>query len=244
VSRLSPEREAQIRELLAAGYSNAAISRRTGADWSTAARLREVTGVGPPTVVVKRRRRYPKEAQIRRLLEAGLSDTDVARRSGADRHAVTGVRARAGIAPYEKPLEFATADAKRRAHLRPVEGGHVEWTGERSTGVGTPLLKWQGRSLSPAAMAFEERTGRAPVGMVFAECGFRQCVAPEHVDDEPGRQKVREQLRMLLGMGERPERCSAGHDQAVYGRLQRNAVHYCARCKVPRAQHRKALPDP
>jgi hypothetical protein len=129
------------------------------------------------------------------------------------------------------PQHTHTLESKWAERTRPVEGGHLEWTGERNKVSGTPLIRYREQSHTAAAVAFRMRTGRDPVGPVKAECSVHQCVAPGHVEDVPGRDRLREQLRFLLGKGERPAWCRRDHDQAEHGRLLPDGGAYCKACQ-------------
>ncbi|MEU0808748.1 hypothetical protein [Streptomyces sp. NPDC005970] len=170
--------------------------------------------------------------QITELLHKGLSNTAIGRQLHCDRHRVGDIRRELGLANL--PCQPLTLEEKWAANTRPVEGGHVEWTGERESTSGTPVMRYGGKSYSPAAIAFRQRTGRHPVGQVFAECGFKHCIAPDHVDDEPGRIRTREQLRYLTGGRKRKPYCPHGHDQAEHGRYEADGRAYCAACKRDR----------
>jgi len=227
-TRSAHPRHAEIEQLLGEGHTDAEIRRRTGADVSTVARMRKAGGYGPATIVRRGERVHPKDAQIRELIAQGLSNAKVAQETGADRSAVRRIRGEMGVAlPPAQPLSL---EEKWQERTRPVEGGHLEWTGERANTSRTPVMRYRGKTFTAAAIAFRRRTGRDPVGQVKAECDMRQCVAPEHVEDEPGRTRLREQLRLLLGMGERPAVCRRGHDQSEHGRLQGDGVAYCQLC--------------
>lgn len=216
----------EINELLDDGYSNAEIRRRTGADVGTIARMRANGGYGKPTVA-RKGRPHPREAEIRALL-AQHSSNAIARRLGVDRAAVRRIRREAGIACVRAEQ---TLEEKWAAFIRPVEGGHLEWTGERGTATGTPLMTYKQKRHSAAAIAFRLKHGREPVGYAVADCGRTHCVAPDHVDDEPGRQRTREQYRYLTGGGERPARCRHGHDQSMHGKFEADGRAYCGECK-------------
>ncbi|MET7475106.1 hypothetical protein ABZT17_12200 [Streptomyces sp. NPDC005648] len=220
----------EIRALLADGLTNTAIRERTGADVSTVARLRADGGFGPATITRRGTRPHPKDAQIRRLLRKGLSNTAIATKLGVDRAAVRRIRKETGIpSPERQPLSL---EEKWKQRTRPMEGGHLEWTGERVNASRTPVMRYKEATYTAAAIAFRQRTGRDPVGQAKAECGVHQCVAPDHVEDEPGRTRLREQLRILLGKGERPSSCRRGHDQGEHGRLSPDGVAYCQLCHV------------
>ncbi|GGP55583.1 hypothetical protein [Streptomyces abikoensis] len=173
--------------------------------------------------------------QIIELLHKGLSNTVIARQLRCDRHRVGDIRRELGIANVSaQPL---TLEEKWKSRTRPVEGGHLEWTGERASG-GTPVLRYWPESHSPAAIAFRIKYGREPEGYVRADCGFQHCVAPDHVDDVAARHRTREQLRYLTGRGERPAVCRHGHDQAAHGRYEADGRAYCEACKADQRRRR------
>lgn len=220
----------QIRLLLAEGWNNTRIREKTGADVKTIARMRAECGVGAPTIPGRKpERRHPRYDEICALL-AKLSNSAIARELGVDSAAVARVRKDTGIV-CRRTQRWMTVEEKWLDHVRPVEGGHLEWTGERAATSGTPVMRFREVSFSPAAIAFRWATGRDAVGNTFAECGHHQCVAPDHVDDEPGRAAVREQVRYLLGGAARPTHCRHGHDQAVDGRYEADGTAYCEACK-------------
>ncbi|MGW7359432.1 hypothetical protein ACWGI0_23060 [Streptomyces sp. NPDC054802] len=168
--------------------------------------------------------------QIVALLRENLSNSEISRRLRCDRHRVGEIRREVGIPNL--PAQPLTLEQKWATLVRPREGGHLEWTGERQSTSGTPVMRYREKSYSPAAIAFGMQHDREPVGKVFAECDdFPHCVAPSHVDDETGRKQVREQLRYLTGRGERKPTCGHGHDQAVHGRYERDGRSYCGVCK-------------
>jgi hypothetical protein len=84
------------------------------------------------------------------------------------------------------------------ARTEPVEGGHLRWTGARCT-TGTPQLGIQGRYISGYQAAFILRYGREPVGRSLPGCDYQQCVAPDHVEDQPMREKTRALYAAVFG---------------------------------------------
>lgn len=226
----------EINDLLGYGYSNAEIRRRTGADVDAIARMRADGGYGKPTVA-RKSRPHPREAEIRTLLPQYSSDA-IARLLGVDRAAVRRVRAGAGI-PYTGG-SYTSAEEKWRAPVRPVDGGHLEWTGERGSASGTPVMRYREKSYSPAGIAFRIRHGREPEGYARAECGLVHCVAPEHVDDTVTRTRDRAALAALTGRWHRLEtECRRGHDYAQHGRYLPDGSRYCDRCHLDGKQARK-----
>ena len=218
----------EITDLLEDGHTSGAIRRRTGADWDTIARMRAALRVGDPTITLAPP--HPKEQQVRALL-ATHGNKAIAAQLGMDPRTVRTIREAAGIPYVPQPRGYATAEDKWAALVRPVDGGHLEWTGERVGAAGTPVMRFRERSMSPAGIAFRKRTGRDPVGQVRPECDYPHCVAPACVQDEPGRKALRLTLRRIKGMPDPPPQCTAGHDQATHGRLDEDGRHYCEACK-------------
>lgn len=169
--------------------------------------------------------------QILDLLRQGKTNTAISRTLGCDRHRVADIRRTENIPNV--PAQPLTMEQKWHERTRPVDGGHLVWTGERAAS-GTPLLRYRTECHTAAQIAFRIRHGRDPHGYVFAECGRRHCVAPDHVDDETTRTQTREQLRYLAGGQVRKERCTHGHDQAEHGRYEADGRAYCRACKNDR----------
>jgi hypothetical protein len=228
--RLTPHpKTREIHELLADGHSDREIWRRTGAGLQSISGMRAAGRFGKATIGPKPRT-HPRDAEIRALLAEHGSNT-IARMLGVDRAAVRRIRTEAGI-PYATTGQPRTAEEKWALFAKPVDGGHMEWTGERGTSSGTPAMRFKEKSYSPAAIAFRIKHGRDPVGYAIADCGLKHCVAPDHVDDEAGRTRTREQLRYVMGGQERKPFCRHGHDQAVHGRYETDGRAYCEACKV------------
>ncbi|MFF8412882.1 hypothetical protein [Streptomyces omiyaensis] len=217
-----------IHHLLEAGHTNAEIHRRTGADDGTIARIRRELGIGPATIVKRGTRVHPRYDEIRNHL-AHMSSTAIARELGVDKAAVRRIRTETGI-EYTRPRS-ATPEEKWKTLVRPVDGGHLEWLGQRAGTSGTPVMKLRDQPHSPFAIAFQQRTGRAPVGQVRPECEHPHCVAPAHVEDQPGRIHLRSQLRAVLGTRPRPTTCRHGHDQELHGSFEPDGTSYCVACK-------------
>ena len=167
--------------------------------------------------------------QIVKLIRQGKTNTAIARQLHCDRHRVGNIRHELGIANL--PRQPLTLDEKWAGNTRPVDGGHLEWTGERGSASGTPVMRYREQSYSPAAIAYRIQHGREPKGYAYAECGLKHCVAPAHVDDETTRIQTREQLRYLTGGRARKPVCNHGHDQAVHGRYETDGRAYCEECK-------------
>jgi hypothetical protein len=177
-------------------------------------------------------------ADIVAMLSDGHSNQRIVRELRVDKHRVARIRRELGLPAYVPTEQTRTLEQKWASHTRPADGGHLEWTGEHASASGTPVLRYKEKSYSPAAVAFSIRHGRDAVGYVIADCGRQHCVAPEHVDDEAGRQSKRQELRRERGLGSRSDTCPHGHDQSQHGRLEPDGTAYCEACK----RDRKAVP--
>lgn len=171
-------------------------------------------------------------AEIVALIQQGKSNSAIARELRCDKGRAARIRHELGLP--NAAIQPLTLEEKWAARTRLVDGGHLEWLGEHVGAAGTPVMRYRENSYTAAAIAFRIRTGRDPQGYAIAECDVRHCVAPDHVEDEPGRQRAREQLRYLLGGQQRPERCGRGHDQAEHGAFTPDGRSYCRSCKADR----------
>jgi hypothetical protein len=172
--------------------------------------------------------------QIAAMLRAGAPQSAIMTAlPGVTRQNIRTARIRHGITPPDRS-DAATYDsiaAKWHTHLQ-ADGDHMRWTGPTTNGT-TPCMWWGRRTLSARAIAFELRTGRPPVGRVQAECEEPWCVAPAHVEDQPGRDRLRAQLGALTGIGARAATvCGRGHDQTVHGTRTANLRPYCRACRT------------
>lgn len=171
-------------------------------------------------------------AEITALIQQGKSNSAIARELHCDKARAARIRKELGLPnAAAQPL---TLEEKWRARTRPIDGGHLDWNGEHVGAAGTPVMRYREKSYTAAAIAFRIRTGHDPVGYAIADCDRRHCVAPDHVEDEPGRQRAREQLRYLMGGQQRPDKCVHGHDQTKHGRYTRRGGAYCEACKAER----------
>ncbi|NUS78512.1 MAG: hypothetical protein HOV70_20260 [Streptomyces sp.] len=163
------------------------------------------------------------------MLRDGHSNSRIARELRVDKHRVRRIRADLGLANVvQQPL---TLEEKWATHTRAADGGHLEWIGERAKASGTPVMRYKEVGYSPAAVAFQIQHGRSPEGYVKADCDFKHCVAPGHVNDEAGRREARQLIRARSNMGEQPTHCAYGHAQTEHGKFEPNGVTYCGLCK-------------
>jgi hypothetical protein len=178
--------------------------------------------------------------QIVAALHEGKSVNMISRELRADRGRIRKIRAELGLPVHVQVQQPLTLEEKWAASTRPIEGGHLEWTGERRNAAGTPAMRYKDRYVSPAAIAFRIGHGRDAVGYAIADCGLKHCIAPDHVDDEAGRIAARGKLR---SSGRKPY-CGHGHDQARHGRYAPNGVAYCEACKVAWARGERTAAAP
>jgi hypothetical protein len=167
------------------------------------------------------------------LLRDGHSNSRIVRELRCDKQRVRRIRTELALPTFVPIEQTRTLEEKWALDTRPLDGGHLEWVGEHATS-GTPLVSYKEKHHSAAAVAFHIRTGRDPQGYAIADCGMQHCVAPEHVEDEAGRRRNREQLRYLMGGRERKPFCVHNHDQAENGRYEPDGTAYCEACKVDR----------
>jgi hypothetical protein len=178
------------------------------------------------------------------MFREGATNNDAVRALGIDKQTAARYRTALGIGPAPKrpapnrsPL---TIEQKFMTHTRPVEGGHLEWTGRRTRSNGTPMFTHHERTYTARSIAFRVATGRAPEGYVTAECENPECVAPSHVEDEPGRTHARAQLAAVIGTATLLTECGRGHDTATHRRYTPGGAPYCGTCHAEAKRARLA----
>lgn len=175
-----------------------------------------------------------RQDDVERLLQAELTNREIARRLHLDRGTVGKIRRHLGYpaAPHQ-PLPAMTLAEKHAESTTEVRGGHLLWTGPR-THDGTAVLKHEGHQRTARQVAYFLEHGEWPTGRLLPNCGQRWCVALDHCDDTATRQAEREALRACVGLPERPAECVNEHDQAVHGRYTPDGRSYCELCKTER----------
>lgn len=130
-----------------------------------------------------------KHQRVRELAALGQSTAAIARELGMDRRSVRDIRTAAGIPSLPgggvQPL---TVEQKWAQRTRELPGGHLEWTGETSTGRGVPVMRHSGATYTAGRIAFRIQHGADPVGQAKPDCGVQHCVAPAHQYDTATRQ--------------------------------------------------------
>jgi hypothetical protein len=135
-------------------------------------------------------------ADVVALLCEGLSDKRIAKTLRTSHMRVAAIRKELDLPRYER-----TRIALERAwttRTQPTDGGHLAWSGFWREGV-QPVLKHQGAEYSARRLAFRMANGREPEGRVHAGCGWPPCVRPEHVEDQPMRDQLRNQYAAIFG---------------------------------------------
>ncbi|MFD4943057.1 hypothetical protein ACFWNT_11075 [Streptomyces sp. NPDC058409] len=133
------------------------------------------------------------------LLRAGHSDREISRVLHLDNRTIAAVRTELGLPRHKSGIKAAGSPRDLfRQRTRPVDGGHLEWTGYVAND-GTPFFRWNKRGYTAGRMAFGMQHGRAPVGRVRPGCGHLGCVAPSHVEDQPMRDQLKRQLAGIFG---------------------------------------------
>ncbi|WP_329622955.1 hypothetical protein OG357_23100 [Streptomyces sp. NBC_01255] len=168
------------------------------------------------------------------MLRSGAANHTIARELGLDKATPARYRAALGMAPVPRSAPnrcTLTLDEKFRQFVRVVDGGHMEWVGRHTKSSGTPVFSFAGRTVTARTVAFQLARGGAPEGYVTTECDHEGCVAPEHVEDEPGRNRLRAQLAALTGQESTRTACVRGHAAAEHRRYLPNGSPYCGTCQ-------------
>ncbi|MEH0470854.1 hypothetical protein QA943_18700 [Streptomyces sp. B21-097] len=173
--------------------------------------------------------------RLAELFHQGATNAAAARALGISKTTAGDWRRRLDIAPAPQqpaanrsPL---TLEQKWAQHARPVEGGHFQWTGRHRADTGTRVFTHHAREYTARATAFVIGNGRPPRGKVTAECDAPEwCVSPAHVEDTPGRTKLREALAIVQGTASPLTECTRGHAAADHRRYDRDGRPYCGAC--------------
>ncbi|MFF1686050.1 hypothetical protein [Streptomyces sp. NPDC058254] len=177
------------------------------------------------------------------MLRDGATNRTAARTLGIDKATAARYRTALGLPPATPPpprnRSDLTVEEKFATYLRPVEDGHAEWTGRRAKSNGTPTFSHHSQTYTARSIGFRIRTGRDPVGYVTTECDRKNCVAPDHLADEPGRIERRAQLAEESGRPTQIVECGRGHDVATHRRYTPGGNAYCGTCHTITKQARK-----
>ena len=138
-------------------------------------------------------------ADVAELLRAGLSDDAVAKRLHCCRKTVAATRAALRLPKTPPGSQQRSLADLIAARTEPVEGGHLRWIGTVKAS-GTAVLNYQGQGPRSAhRLVFINRYGREPVGKVRTGCDYPGCVHPDHVEDQPMRERNRKAFAAIFG---------------------------------------------
>ncbi|MFE6551656.1 hypothetical protein ACFVHS_25095 [Streptomyces sp. NPDC057746] len=133
------------------------------------------------------------EGIARALLDAPVSDVELADRLGCKPQLVAQVRADLGqpALPVPAPSAPLTVDERFELLAVVVAGGHVKWRG-RTTKDGVPIIDpWT----TAQRVAFRRTYGREPEGQVRGWCPVNHCLEGLHLTDRRMREQAREQAK-------------------------------------------------
>ncbi|WP_329141047.1 hypothetical protein [Streptomyces sp. NBC_00670] len=119
-------------------------------------------------------------ADVRPLVKADLTDSQIAVRLGMRRRTVTTIREALELAqPRERGETLGRRFARQTVS---VPGGHLLWRGPRTQDL-TPVLSHRGKNLTARRVAYSLERGHLAVGLVLSTCVYRWCVAGGHLAD-------------------------------------------------------------
>lgn len=133
---------------------------------------------------------HPKLDAIHDLLRQGLSNAAIGKQLHVERQTVGRIRHELGIPLL--PAQPLTVEEKWRQRVREADGGHLEWTGERSTSGNVPVMRHSGSTYTAARLGFRIQHGHDPAGYAKPRCGVQHCVAPSHQDDTGANRPARQ----------------------------------------------------
>lgn len=137
-------------------------------------------------------------ADIAEMLRDGLTDRQIEKRAHVCHTTAAAARRALGL-PKCRPgrkTEHTLAEALAD-RSRDIGDGHREWTGQFAGPC--PVLRYRGIRTTAYRAAFVVRHGRKPVGEVRPGCGRPGCVAPDHMDDRPARERNAAAYKALFG---------------------------------------------
>jgi len=126
------------------------------------------------------------EQIARRLTSPEVSNLSVSKALGVSWGRVDEVRQRLGLETYQRGRRVPEASVEEAVarRVKPVDGGHAEWTGGRHPN-GTPVLSWRSQAETAYRAVFRIHHGREPEGNIThtRTCEREHCVAGGHLED-------------------------------------------------------------
>lgn len=136
---------------------------------------------------------------IAELLRAGLPNATIAAQLRCDRARVAATRAALRLPKTPPGSKGRPLPELLAARSEPIDGGHMRWTGYTNSS-GSPVLNYQGAGpRSVPRLVFIVRHGREPVGKARSGCDYPGCVHPDHVEDQPMRERNRQTFDAIFG---------------------------------------------
>lgn len=137
---------------------------------------------------------------VAELLRAGVPQSEIARTLHVAPITVQRTRESLGLpAPRRVRRLPATLEAAFYQRSEELPGGHRRWLGTRRVADGQLSFIFEGRKANPFPVAFRIRWNREPVGLVKPGCGVDDCIAPDHVEDRPMREKNSATFAAIFG---------------------------------------------
>jgi len=129
-----------------------------------------------------------KQAAITELLRAGHSERAIARQLNTSTHRVQAIRLQLGLPAHRPgPTPAGSHEDLFWRRVQHADDGHLLLPGA-TTDI---RAGHEGRKEGARRIAFRIRHRREPVGQVKTDCGQPGCVHPDHVADQPMRDKFR-----------------------------------------------------
>ncbi|MEU4256309.1 hypothetical protein AB0B42_00485 [Streptomyces fradiae] len=152
----------------------------------------------PPRHHPERRPHMNIRADIAHLLREGLSDREIAARlHTCAKTTVAPTRRALGLPAARSGPKPLSVEELFHARTEQAGDGHLRWTGWRNN-RGVPGVRTHDGTTTAYRVAFRIRWGREPEGNVRPGCDYPECVAPEHVEDRPMRERYRALLDAVL----------------------------------------------
>lgn len=189
----------------------------------------------------------PREPILELLRRGNMTESAIAAQLGISRPTVHNIRVKAGLpAPlHGSRARYTSMDDDYRAHARPTNNGHMEWTGIVAH-HGAPMVRHRRHTESAFRIAFRLHHQREPQGKAAPACGQPGCVAGAHIEDRPMRLARQQRERAARPKGPQPngtraeviELLGQGLSNTQIAKILRTDPH-----RVGRIRAEEGLPD-
>ncbi|WP_406156902.1 hypothetical protein [Streptomyces canus] len=138
---------------------------------------------------------------IAELLRAGVPQIHICRQLHVAPLTVQRTREALGL-PSPKTCRVlpATPEDAFAKYTRPIDGGHLQWTGPLKSRV--PFFRHQGQHHYVRRVSFRWQYGRDPIGNVTPSCDVKGCVAGRCLQDRPMREHTESLYAAIFGGAE------------------------------------------